>query len=83
MNKITEENLMANPTEKSSIMEQLLTEINGGKSRRAYIHANKCIKCEGDASYFIDEVSRREYAISGWCQHCQNEMFDDTRTEGM
>ena len=83
MNKITEENLMANPTEKSSIMEQLLTEINGGKSRRAYIHANKCIKCEGDASYFIDEVSRKEFTISGWCQHCQNEMFDDTRTEGM
>ena len=35
------------------------------------------------ASYFYNEVSRREYAISGWCQHCQNEMFDDTATEGM
>ena len=74
---------MAAPSEKSSIMEQLLTELNGGKSRRAYIHANKCVRCEGDASQFIDEVSRKEFAISGWCQHCQNEMFDDTRTEGM
>ena len=74
---------MAAPSEKSSIMEQLLTELNGGKSRRAYIHANKCVRFEGDASQFIDEVSRKEFAISGWCQHCQNEMFDDTATEGM
>ena len=74
---------MANPTEKSSIIETLLTELNGGRSRRAYIHANKCVRCGGDASQFIDEVSRKEFAIRGWCQHCQNEMFDDTRTEGM
>ena len=74
---------MANPTEKSSIIETLLTELNGGRSRRSYIHANKCVRCGRDASQFIDEVSRKEFAISGWCQHCQNEMFDDTRTEGM
>ena len=74
---------MASPAEKSSVIEQLLTQINGGKSRRAYIHANRCVRCEGDASYFYDEVSRKEYAISGWCQHCQDEMFNDTRTEGM
>ena len=74
---------MAIPSEKSSVIEKLLTEINGGKSRRAYIHANKCVRCEGDASYFHDEVSRKEFTISGWCQHCQDEMFDDTATEGM
>ena len=74
---------MAAPSEKSSIIEQLLTEINGGKSRRAYIHANKCVRCEGDASYFMNEVSRKEFTISGWCQHCQDEMFNDTATEGM
>jgi hypothetical protein len=83
MNKIMGENQMAIPSKKSSIMEELITEMNGGKSRRAYIHANKCVRCEGDASYFLDEVSRKEYAISGWCQHCQDEMFNDTRTEGM
>tara|TARA_R100000278_G_scaffold117552_1_gene97583 strand:+ start:433 stop:657 length:225 start_codon:yes stop_codon:yes gene_type:complete len=74
---------MAIPSEKSSVIEKLLTEINGGKSRRAYIHADKCVRCGEDATYFLDEVSRREYAISGWCQHCQDEMFDDTATEGM
>ena len=74
---------MATPSKKSSIIEELLTELNGGRSRRAYIHANRCVRCEGDARHFINEVSRREYAISGWCQHCQDEMFNDTATEGM
>ena len=74
---------MAVPSEKSPAIEALLTEINGGKNRRAYIRANKCVKCDGDASYFIDEVSRKEFSISGWCQHCQDELFNDTQTEGM
>ena len=74
---------MATPSEKNPVIEEYLTTVNGGKSRRAYIHADKCVKCGGDASQFIDEVSRREFAISGWCQHCQNEFFDDTITEGM
>lgn len=26
---------------------------------------------------FRDEVSRREYEISGLCQKCQDEVFDD------
>jgi hypothetical protein len=74
---------MADPSKKDSVIEQLLTEMNGGRNRRAYIYANKCVRCEGDASRFYDEVSKREYAISGWCQHCQDEMFNDTATEGM
>ena len=74
---------MANPSEKNSAIESLLTELNGGRNRRAYIYANKCVKCGGDASRFYDEVSKREYAISGWCQHCQDELFYDTKTEGM
>ena len=74
---------MADPLYKNPIIESLLTEINNGKNRRSYILNDVCIKCEGDASRFTDEVSRKEFAISGWWQHCQNEIFDDTRTEGM
>ena len=83
MNKIMGENQMATPSKKSSIIEELITEMNGGKNRRAYIMADKCIKCGGDATIFYDEVSKKEFAISGWCQHCQDEMFYDTKTEGM
>ena len=74
---------MATPSEKNPVIESLLAEINGGKNRRSYILSNRCVRCDGDASYFLNEVSRKEYAISGWCQHCQDEMFDDTLTEGM
>ena len=74
---------MADPEYKNPILEGLLTELNSGRNRRSYILNDICIKCEGDASRFTDEVSRKEFAISGWCQHCQDEMFNDTRTEGM
>ena len=74
---------MADPEYKNPILEGLLTELNSGRNRRSYILNDICIKCEGDASRFTDEVSRKEFAISGWCQHCQNEMFNDTATEGM
>jgi len=74
---------MATPTEKNPVIEEMLTTINGGRSRKAYIYANVCVKCEGDARLFADAASRKEFAISGWCQHCQDEMFDDTATEGM
>ena len=74
---------MATPSEKHPAIEELFTAVNNGKSRRAYIHANKCVKCDGDARLFVDEVSRREFSISGWCQHCQDEMFNDVETEGM
>ena len=74
---------MAEPLYKNAIMEGLLTELNGGKNRRSYILNNICIKCGESATHFVDEVSRKEFTISGWCQHCQNEMFNDTRTEGM
>ena len=74
---------MANPSEKHSSIEAVLTEINHGRNRRSYIRANRCVKCDGDASQFLDYVSVKEYEISGWCQHCQDEEFNDTRTEGM
>ena len=74
---------MADPEYKNPILEGLLTELNSGRNRRSYILNDICIKCEGDASRFTDEVSRKEFAISGWCQHCQDEIFNDTATEGM
>ena len=50
---------MANPSEKNSAIESLITEMNGGRNRRAYIHANKCIRCGGDASIFYRTTRQR------------------------
>ena len=74
---------MAVPTNKSAEVEEVLTKLNSGRNRRAYIRANKCVKCGVSALYFDGERSRIEYSISGWCQNCQNEIFNDVETEGM
>ena len=34
-----------------------------------------CMTCERGASEFRDDLSRREYAISGMCQVCQDAVF--------
>lgn len=63
------------PTEKSADVESVLSSINGGKNRRAYILAGKCIINGEDAGPFRDEVSKREYEISGMGQKAQDKMW--------
>ena len=66
-----------NPTEKSANVESALTDINGGKNRRSYILAGKCIITGEDAGPFRDELSEREYQISGMGQKAQDQMFGE------
>lgn len=35
-----------------------------------------CVDCKQPAIEFNDELSKKEYKISGWCQQCQNEIFN-------
>ena len=37
--------------------------------------AGKCPICEQPIGEFRDELSRKEYAISGLCQKCQDATF--------
>lgn len=59
-------------------MEQALTSIFGF-DRRDPISRNVCcpppIGCGGPATEFRDELSKREYSISGLCQKCQDKFF--------
>ncbi len=64
------------PTVKSSGVESALTQMSGGKNRRAYILAGKCILTGEDAGPFRDEISEREYKISGIGQKMQDKLFD-------
>jgi len=34
-----------------------------------------CVLCKGDVNYFRNEISRKEFAISSICQHCQDKIF--------
>jgi len=35
----------------------------------------QCVKCGSHAVDFTDELSRKEYGISGFCQGCQDDFF--------
>jgi hypothetical protein len=69
---------MAKPSDKSPEMENSLTGMFGF-DRRDNINKNVCcpapIGCGGPATEFEDDLSRKEYTISGLCQKCQNSVF--------
>lgn len=36
---------------------------------------NQCTWCKGEAREFRNEISKKEYSISGFCQKCQDELI--------
>jgi hypothetical protein len=63
---------------KSPEMENFLNELSLnllGRSRSVAKAGNGCVFCGKPATEFRDELSRREYNISGICQSCQDETF--------
>lgn len=65
---------MAEPSNKSPDIEAFLSAITG-RDRREQITNNKCMTCGGDAHTFRNDLSRREFSISGMCQACQDSVF--------
>ena len=74
---------MAKPSKKSKIVEGVIDLLMGGQPgdnlRSKVIKSNMCVAaplgCGGNAEAFRDEVSRREYRLTGFCQNCQDNMF--------
>lgn len=70
------------PSQKSEAIEQLHKD-TFGFDRRALIKSNKCapkpIGCGGDVVIFDDDLSRKEYTLSGLCQSCQDKFFGKKR----
>ncbi|MGH9966886.1 MAG: hypothetical protein ACREBG_03495 [Pyrinomonadaceae bacterium] len=66
------------PSRKAEEIEAVISSIIG-QDRRFAIQADVCqpppIGCGGEAHGFRDELSRREYSISGLCQKCQDAVF--------
>lgn len=46
-----------------------------GRSKKECIESGECVTCGGAADEFEDELSEKEYSISGMCQKCQNSIF--------
>lgn len=71
---------MAEPADKSPETTEFLdrfTQTAFGRTRSESIRADVCVYCGGPATEFNDEVSRREYRISGYCQKCQDATFGE------
>jgi hypothetical protein len=72
---------MAEPTEKSEGIESFLKAFHGGVDRRDTIRQGVCVAppvgCgrENIEGEFRNDLSRKEYTISGLCQKCQDEVF--------
>ena len=62
------------------LIDQNATAIYGRPTSGA-LALNICVSCTEDASSFTSEVSKREYHISGLCQSCQDEIFNDVTQE--
>ena len=63
---------------KTVLMEKRLDDMAKflfGRGRKVAMDNQMCVICGGDANHFEDELSRREYGISGMCQGCQDGVF--------
>lgn len=65
---------MAIPADKNKVIRGLQSEIMETNVESS-IRVNRCVSCSYPARDFKDEISRREFAISGLCQECQDIAF--------
>ena len=63
------------PAPKTKPINDLLSAMLG-KDREATIQGDTCIVCGKLATTFKDDLSRREYSISGMCKTCQDGFFE-------
>tara|TARA_R110000824_G_scaffold21732_4_gene80754 strand:- start:513 stop:749 length:237 start_codon:yes stop_codon:yes gene_type:complete len=55
-------------------IEQMLTNLTG-VSRVGAVAESSCVTCENTVGDFKDELSEKEYTISGMCQECQDSVY--------
>ena len=54
-----------------------------GRSRMLAIAGKGCVKCGESAVDFRDEISKKEFGISGFCQACQDDIFGGPNEDDM
>ena len=73
---------MANPNDKSQKIEDIVDALNpSGRKRVDSIKSDICSWCGKPATEFKDDLSRKEYTISGFCQECQDKTFESRQKE--
>jgi hypothetical protein len=69
---------MTEPTYKTPEIRNMLDHFSkyiGNRKASESIEKDICWRCGKSALEFTDEISQREYRISGLCQKCQDEIF--------
>lgn len=66
------------PSDKHPGMNDLINSL-AGRDRQSTISAGHCMTCDKEnvVGELRDNLSRKEYTISGMCQTCQDETFND------
>jgi hypothetical protein len=68
--------IMAIPEKKSPAIDTMLQKLPpAGLSRPVAITNDICSFCGKPATQFKDDLSKREYRLSGMCQRCQDGVF--------
>jgi len=62
------------PSPKSKSLDQFLNEVFN-IDRTTFITDDVCVSCNTPAFSFRDDLSKKEFSISGLCQICQDEVF--------
>jgi len=57
-------------------MNKAIMESMGYKEELRLIKEGKCPLCKEPISEFRDFLSKKEYEISGLCQSCQDDVFE-------
>jgi hypothetical protein len=60
--------------EQDRFLDNLSSRIYGRTRTDSIAHA-VCVFCGGPATEFTDDVSTREFSITGMCQRCQDKFF--------
>jgi len=66
---------MTKPAWKTPAMNEFLENLFT-YPRLVSIEGNTCSNCGESGVEFTDELSRREFSISGMCQKCQDNFFN-------
>ena len=69
---------MTNPLEQ---LKEEVAQTLFGRSRTIAMSNNQCVVCGEFNLEFRDELSRKEYGISGMCQCCQDSVFNTEEEE--
>ena len=76
---MSKSNSIPTQSPKSPAMEALLQAFTtqfAAVPRAEAFDTQRCVTCGEPVGQFKDELSRKEYSLSGMCQTCQDEVFD-------